>query len=131
MPRWNIPIRSWEEHTLRIDTLSEYSQNRRPYCVFSGFGDCPNKIILPFPNPEEMQYLYVRGHPARGAGVHESIPCPLLTLMQQIAWRPAAPYLVAIGVRSTSALHECAPRVRWYPMERGGDLGEATEIAYY
>jgi hypothetical protein len=26
---------------------------------------------------------------------------------------------------------ECAPPVRWYPLERGGDLGEVTEIAYH
>src|SRR5687768_3768555 len=37
--------------------LSECSQNRPPYCTFSGLGDCPNKIILPFPSPEEVPTL--------------------------------------------------------------------------
>ena len=45
------------EYMILIDTLSEYSQNRRPYCIFSGLGDCPNKIILPFPSPEKMPTL--------------------------------------------------------------------------
>ena len=45
------------EYMILIDTLSGCSQNRRPYCIFSGLGDCPNKIILPFPSPEKMPTL--------------------------------------------------------------------------
>jgi hypothetical protein len=43
-----------EVNKMPIYTLSECSQNRPPYCIFSGLGDCPNKIILPFPSPEKM-----------------------------------------------------------------------------
>jgi len=44
-------------------TLSGCSQNRPPYCTFSGLGDCPNKIILPFPSPEEVPTLMYEGIP--------------------------------------------------------------------
>jgi hypothetical protein len=50
--------------TIFSSTLSSCSQNRPPYCAFSGLGDCPNNIILSFPSPEETQYPYIRGHPS-------------------------------------------------------------------
>jgi hypothetical protein len=50
--------------TIFPSTLSSCSQNRPPYCAFSGLGDCPNNIILSFPSPEEAQYPYIRGHPS-------------------------------------------------------------------
>ena len=52
-----------QEHMILIDTLSESSQNHKPYCNFSGLGDCPNKIILSFPSPEEMPTLIYGGIP--------------------------------------------------------------------
>jgi hypothetical protein len=45
-------------------TFSSCSQNRSPYCAFSGLGDCPNNIILSFPSPEDAHYPYIRGHPS-------------------------------------------------------------------
>jgi hypothetical protein len=36
-------------------TLSECSQNCQPYWAFSGLGDCPNNLILPFPSPEKVR----------------------------------------------------------------------------
>src|SRR5918995_4575376 len=41
-----------EVHT--PSTLSECSQNRQPKCAFSGLGDCPNNLLLPFPSPEKV-----------------------------------------------------------------------------
>ena len=52
-----------EVNKMPIYTLSECSQNRPPYCIFSGLGDCPNKIILPFPSPEKCLPLYTRASP--------------------------------------------------------------------
>jgi hypothetical protein len=49
--------------TRSASTPSGCSQNRGPYCTFSGLGDCPNKIILPFPSPEEVPTpIYVGIH---------------------------------------------------------------------
>ena len=42
------------KETRSASTLSECSQNRGPYCTFSGLGDCPNNLILPFPSPEKL-----------------------------------------------------------------------------
>jgi hypothetical protein len=51
------------KQTRSAPTLSGCSQNRGPYCTFSGLGDCPNKIILPFPSPEVVPTpIYVSIH---------------------------------------------------------------------
>jgi hypothetical protein len=47
-------------------TFSSCSQNRSPYCAFSGLGDCPNNIILSFPSPEEASTLIYEGIPQVG-----------------------------------------------------------------
>src|SRR5215211_5088648 len=42
------------KETRSASTLSECSQNRGSYCSFSGLGDCPNNLILPFPSPQKV-----------------------------------------------------------------------------
>ena len=60
---WPLPLALFTEvlerhastkETRSASTLSECSQNRGPYCCFSGLGDCPNNLILPFPSPEKL-----------------------------------------------------------------------------
>src|SRR5215208_5646242 len=51
------------KETRSASTLSECSQNRGSYCTFSGLGDCPNNLILPFPSPEKMPTRIYEGIP--------------------------------------------------------------------
>jgi hypothetical protein len=51
-----LPNKLCEVHTHRLSqsVLRIGSQS----VLFSGLGDCPNKIILSFPSPEKGAYLY-------------------------------------------------------------------------
>jgi hypothetical protein len=43
-------------------TLSEYSQNRGPYCTFSGLGDCPNRSSFLSRALKRCLPVYTRAH---------------------------------------------------------------------
>jgi hypothetical protein len=53
--------------------LSACSQTHPLCCDFSGLGDCPNKLILPFPGPEKVPNPYVRGHSSIGLFLTHSV----------------------------------------------------------
>ena len=51
-----------EVNKMPIYTLSECSQNRPPYCIFSGLGDCPNRSSFLSRALKRCLPVYTRAH---------------------------------------------------------------------
>ena len=63
-----------EVNKMPIYTLSECSQNRPPYCIFSGLGDCPNRSCFLSRALKGCLPVYTRAH----AGTTQTLRSALL-----------------------------------------------------
>jgi hypothetical protein len=88
--------------TIFPSTLSSCSQNRPPYCAFSGLGDCPNNIILSFPSPEKTSTLIYEGIPQVGLLLIHCAECEHQSnLVLSIPFGPHSSYRVGRRARDS------------------------------
>ena len=104
--------------TIFPSTLSSCSQNRPPYCAFSGLGDCPNNIILSFPSPEKTSTLIYEGIPQVGLLLIHCAECEHQSSLSALCTLWAAQFLPSWSESprlswSTRRSWERLDQVRW------------------
>ena len=102
--------------TIFPSTLSSCSQNRQPYCAFSGLGDCPNNIILSFPSPEEASTLTYEGIPQVGLFLMHCVECEhQSSLVLSVPFGPHGSYRVGRRARDSPGRRswERLDQIRW------------------
>ena len=101
--------------TIFPSTLSSCSQNRPPYCAFSGLGDCPNNIILSRALKMPITLIY-EGIPQVGLFLMHCAECEhQSSLVLSIPFEPHSSFRVGRRARDSPGRRswERLDQVRW------------------